>query len=331
LDSSKNKWHAASEIAFCAEGAAMITELHFLRPWWLLMLIPMLMLVLVLWRQTPKLQGWSEICDSHLLAHLLHNERQQRQISPLLCLFFSLLLMIMAIAGPAWHKLPVPTYKSVQPRVLILDMSEHMMNTDLTPNRLSRAKFKLHDLLAHKDVGQFGLVVYTGEPFVVSPLTDDGQTISALLTSLTPDLMPIGGQKLDSALDEGSRLIKQAGYSEGQLLVLTSDTPSTEAIDTANKLADAGIYSSIMPFRADKNLNPLFQKFAHAGGGELLPYSPDSRDLEQWLNADGTAHFKKNNQDEIPLWQDEGRWFLFPALLLFLPVFRRGWLQRMAL
>lgn len=309
----------------------MIAELHFLRPWWFLLIVPLMGLALALWKQPPKLQGWSEICDSHLLEHLISSKGNERRVTSIYCLLLSILFMIFALSGPAWHKLPVPTYKPIQPRVLVLDMSEHMLDTDLTPNRLSRAKFKLHDLLSHKEVGQFGLVVYTGEPFVVSPLTDDGQTISSLLSALTPDVMPVGGQKLERALEEAQRLIKQAGYNEGQLLVLTADTPSKEAIDTAQVLDNEGIRSSIMPMRADKDLNPLFQRFAQTGGGELLMYSPDSNDLDQWLNSSVGEHFKKNNQDEIPLWRDEGRWFLFPALLLFIPVFRRGWLQRMAL
>ncbi len=308
----------------------MITELHLLRPWWLLALIPLLVLIVMLWGQKPKLRGWSEICDQHLLPYLPHSQGEKKQFFSFLCLLFSFIFMIIALAGPAWHKLPVATYKQVQARVLILDMSEHMMDTDLTPNRLSRAKFKLHDLLARKEVGQFGLIVYTGEPFVVSPLTDDGQTISSLLTALSPEIMPVAGQKLESALDEASRLIKQAGYNQGQILVLTADTPSNAAIDSAKKLAEEGIYASIMPIRADKDLNPLFARFARAGDGQLLPYSSDSNDLDQWINKK-QEQFIKNSQDEIPLWRDEGRWFLIPALLLFLPVFQRGWLQRMAL
>ena len=309
----------------------MIVAFHFLRPWWLLTLIPLLGFIVALWQQAPKLQGWSEVCDSHLLAHMPHSEGSKKQIFSVLCLLFSFFMVIIAIAGPAWHKLPVPTYKPVQPRVLILDMSEHMMNTDLTPNRLSRAKFKLQDLLARKDLGQFGLIAFTGEPFVVSPLTDDGQTIASLLSVLTPDVMPISGQKLETALDEASRLIKQAGYNQGQILVLTSDTPSAQAITSAKQLAGDGIYSSILPIRAEKDLNPLFQRFAQAGNGELLYYSADSSDLAQWLNTKQSNQFAKNTQDEIPLWRDEGPWFLIPALLFFLPVFRRGWLQRITL
>jgi Ca-activated chloride channel family protein len=305
-------------------------ELHFLRPWWFLGLFVLLGLGWSLWRFRSTLQGWSDVCDSHLLAHLVQKKGEKKRLwvlaSPLVSLFF----MLVALAGPAWYQLPVATYKPIQPRVLVLDMSEHMLDSDLTPNRLSRAKFKIHDLLARKGIGQFGLIAYSGEPFVVSPLTDDGQTISSLLSVLTPDVMPVGGQNLEKALDEAAQLIQQAGYVRGQLLVLTSDTPSAEAIERASKLADKGIDSSIMPVLNTHDLNPLFKKFAYSGRGEVLPYKPSSDDLERWITTQSRVEFKKNNQDEIPLWRDEGRWFLLPALLFFLRVFQRGWLQRMA-
>jgi Ca-activated chloride channel family protein len=208
-------------------------------------------------------------------------------------------------------------------------MSDNMLSGDLSPNRLSRAKFKLRDLLAHKDVGQFGLIAYTSEPFVVSPLTDDGQTISALLSNLTPDVMPVEGYNLDSALKEASKLIKEAGYQQGQILVLTAEVPSKDAIEKANQLSKLGIFSSIMPIRADSNLNPLFGQFASAGNGQFLKYTADDSDLQQWLAATkGNEQFTLNEEDDIPLWRDEGRWFLIPALLLLLPIFQRGWLQR---
>lgn len=308
----------------------MMAEFHFLRPLWLLMILPLLGLFLILWQRKNKLHAWSEVCDPHLLEELLQRKGQNQHKSALLCLFFSILFMILSGAGPAWYKLPVATYKPIQPLVLVLDMSDHMMANDLTPNRLSRAKFKLHDLFARKDVGQFGLVVFTSEPFVVSPLTDDGQTISSLLSSLTPNIMPVSGQNLSSALHEASSLIKQAGYDQGQILVLTSDSPSNEAIALANKLSKSGVYSSIMPVKADKNLNPLFQQFADVGGGQLVPFTLNSSDMDKWLNASNNNQFALNKDNDIPLWRDEGRWLLIPALILLLPSFRRGWIQRIA-
>lgn len=307
----------------------MMTDFHLLRPWWLLMIIPLMGLALAYWRRRPQLYAWEEICDRHLLDHLLQKQGEGQRLGAILGVLFSMLFMIISLAGPAWHKLPVATYKPIQPRVLVLDMSDNMMANDLTPNRLSRAKFKLRDLLAHKDIGQFGLVAFTEEPFVVSPLTDDGQTIASLLPSLTPDIMPVNGQNLQRALEEASRLIKQAGYDHGQILVLTADSPSAAAITQAKQLAALGISTSIMPIKAETNLNPLFQRFADAGDGQLLKYSSDTSNLDQWINASSQKEFALNHDEDVPLWRDEGRWFLIPALLLFLPVFRRGWLHRM--
>jgi Ca-activated chloride channel family protein len=304
---------------------------HFLRPWWLLCALPLAALALSVWHQVPHVQAWSKICDSHLLKHVLHLKGQGRRKGSFLCLILSALFMVLANSGPTWHQFPVPTYKPLSPRVLLLDVSDSMFETDLSPSRFNRAKFKLHDLLAHKEAGQFALIAYTGEPFVVSPLTDDGQTISVLLSSLTAEVMPVGGHNLKEALLEAEHLIQGAGFSHGQLLVLTANTPSALAIKEAARLAGTGIYSSIMPVIAKKDPNPLYQSFAQAGKGELLVYQPDSSDLELWLkHASQEEKVALNKQDDIPLWRDEGRWFLIPALVFLLPVFRKAWLQRIA-
>jgi Ca-activated chloride channel homolog len=308
-----------------------MTNFHFLRPWWLLTSLPMLWLGWSLWRQSPRLEAWAAVCDSHLLAHLVQSKGQTRRHLALSCLFSSALCIIISLAGPSWVRLPVPSYQQIQPRVLVLDMSDAMLAKDLVPDRLTRAKFKLHDLFKHRNAGQFGLVVYTSEPFVVSPLTDDAQTIDALLSSLSPDIMPVAGQRLDTALAEAAQLISNAGFNQGQLLILTGETPSLAAIETAKTLAAKQIYISVMPILAKKTVSPLFQNLASAGQGQLIPFSDTSVDLDQWLKATANKEqYSRSKDNDIPLWQDEGRWFLLPALILLLPAFRRGWLQRIS-
>jgi Ca-activated chloride channel family protein len=308
-----------------------MADFHFLRPLWLVGIIPLIGICILVWRQRSKLNSWEEVCDLNLLRHLEQKKTGSRWSQAFLAgllLFLSALFMILALAGPAWYKFPVHAYKMVKPRVLILDMSSDMLQSDLSPNRLSRAKFKLHDLLSQKDIGQLGLIAYTGEPFVIAPLTDDGLTIASLLSTLTPDIMPVAGNKLDLALNEARQLLTTAGYHTGQILVLTASSPSAEALEVVQKLADEGISSSIMPMLAAKNLNPLFKEFANKGAGQLLTYSPDAEDLKPWLRRGLREHFVLNKQDDIPLWRDEGRWFLIPALIFLLPAFRRGWLQK---
>lgn len=306
----------------------MITDLHFIRPLWFLALIPLVILGVSLWKKKHRLQAWDEICDQHLLEKLTQ-KREGKSHSPiLLSILLSAFFFILSLTGPSWNRLPVPSYQAIQPRVIVMDLSDSMLEKDLSPDRLSRAKFKLDDLFKRSGSGQWGLVVYTGEPFVVSPLTEDGETIANLLPTLTPDIMPVAGQSLESALEQAADLIKQAGFKQGQILVLSSEPPSSQAIAQARRLANENMKSSIMPVLKSEEYNPLFERFAKAGEGLLLPLTADSSDLDQWLSFNQSSKkYALSKDNDLPLWQDEGRWFLIPALLFFLPLFRRGWLQ----
>lgn len=302
---------------------------HFLRPWCLLFLIPLVLLFWRSWRIKRSLNAWVEVCDAHLLAHLVQHKSSQTRHFALLLLFTAGIWMVIALAGPTWQRLPVPTYRQNVARVVILDMSEAMMEKDLKPDRLTRAKFKLHDLFSRKEDNQVALVVFTGQPFVVSPLTEDSHTIDALLDMLQPDIMPVGGQRLDTALQEAAKLIQQAGFTKGQLLVLTPGLPEAQALKTAETLAAIGIDTSILPLISDKSLLPLFEPLARAGKGMVLPFSDNETDLDQWITETKNAQQEMVETDNfLPVWRDEGRWFLLPALLTLLPVFRRVWLIR---
>jgi Ca-activated chloride channel family protein len=308
----------------------MLADFHFLRPWWLLGLLLLSGLMFLVWRQTARAAAWNAVCDAHLLTYLLRGQGTGMRHRAILFLFFSGVFAVLSLAGPTWSRLPVPAYQVQQPTVVLLNLSENMLTDDITPNRLMRAKFKLHDLFTGTNQGQFGLVVYTGQPFVVSPLTEDGKTIDSLLQTLTPDIMPVGGDNLASALEQGAELIKSAGFNQGKLLVMTSTPPDASAMNTATKLAQKAINTSIMPMLPNPRLSPLFQPLAKAGHGVVLPFSDSLSELSQWLSSNSNlSSLARNDENDIPIWRDEGRWFLLPALVLLLPVFRRGWLVRM--
>lgn len=306
----------------------MSLHLHFLRPWFFLAIVPWLILALSLWKQNQRLQAWSAVCDEKLLAHLLQDKGAGKRREALIILLLSGLFIIIGLTGPCWTKLPQPVYQQLLPRVVVLDMSENMLETDIAPNRLARAKFVLHDLFKRQNSGQFALVVFTGEPFVVSPLTEDSKTIDSLLSVLNNDVMPVDGQQLDTALSQAADLIKEAGYQQGQILVLTATPPDKLALNVAEKLAAKQIDTSVMPIISNPALSSLYQPLATAGNGVVLSLDDNNKSLDEWLKLSRQTQFSLSEQNDIPLWRDEGRWFLIPALMLLLPAFRRGWLQR---
>lgn len=312
----------------------MLADFHFLRPIWLLMLLPLLVLGWTLVRHRQGAAGQMEkICDPHLLPFLIHTKSFKTTSLNWLWLYIASVFMVMGLAGPAWKKLSVPTYQSIQPHVILLNMSEAMNDTDLPPNRLSRAKFKLHDLFSMPKIhGQFGLIAYTSEPFIVSPLTDDTHTLDALLPMLASEIMPVKGNKLVPALEEAKALIIQAGFNYGQFLVMTSIAPSEQAIQKVKALHQMGFTTSLLPILPpDSSLTPAFKAFANAGGGELLPFDNQAQVMQQWLHLNPySAYFKKHHQTLFPEWQDEGWMCVILALFALAPLFRKGAVEGLA-
>lgn len=305
-------------------------SLHIIRPWFLIGLLGVVILALLSKKPQFMLRSWKEVCDKPLLEALSKQASlsvsTRASLWPLLC---SLTFMIIAASGPAWQKLPTPSYTQDIPKLILFDISPNMLAADLQPNRFQRGLFVLHDLLSEPNISPIGLIAYTQEPFMVSPITQDAKTIQALLPSLSPDIAPVGGQNLAAALEEALIFFQQAHFQCGAMLVLTGNPPNTAAIDTAKKLQRKGCQISILPLTAYQGTLPDFQAFAQAGQGEIL--SLTNLHLNQWLkNVIAHAYHMKVARHHTPLWKDEGRWFLVLALLSLMPIFRRGWLRRLS-
>ncbi|MFZ4076960.1 MAG: VWA domain-containing protein [Legionellaceae bacterium] len=298
---------------------------HFIRPLWLLLFIPLIYCGYLLYQEKKPLKAWSHICDAHLLPYLIRNQDVSQKAKKELSLRLTLgSLMILALAGPSFFNLPVPHYEPIHPHVLLLDLSPSMLKTDIKPNRLNRAKFKLHDLFLEKNTGLMGLIVYTEEPFVASPLTQDTKTIASLLDELTPEIMPIDGLRLDRALGEAQKLIQQSGSSHGDILVLTGEAPTARDFSYAKKLARQGTHVSILPFSTSSAHAKIFTAFSEQGHGSTLTLSNTATDIKAWLNQSKHHEtFQASQNNDIPLWRDDGRFLLLPTLLLFLLLFRR--------
>src|SRR3546814_11526277 len=76
-------------------------------------------------------------------------------------------------------------------------------------------------LLKERTGGQVALIAYSGDAFTVAPMTDDAATVAALIDSLSPSVMPVAGQRADRALRRAAGLISGAGFSGGDVLVVT--------------------------------------------------------------------------------------------------------------
>jgi Ca-activated chloride channel family protein len=123
-----------------------------------------------------------------------------------------------------------------------VDVSRSMLAADVNPDRLTRAKLAVIDLLRKLDGDRVGLVAFAGSAFLQSPLTLDHAAFQQTLESLDTDLIPRGGTDIGAALHEAEEAFRTAGKAQ-KLLVLVSDGEDLEgnALVAAREAAKQGI------------------------------------------------------------------------------------------
>ena len=173
---------------------------RFLHPAWLL-LLAVVPLALLAWRRTRGSGGgWDGVVDRPLLDALLDRDFDLRatRLAPWLAAIW--ITATLALAGPAWDRVPLPLYHNQAARVIALELAPSMLAADLRPSRLERARFKIDDILTRSRDEQTALVAYAGDAFVVAPLTDDIGTVRALVPALSPATMPVSGNDMAKAI-----------------------------------------------------------------------------------------------------------------------------------
>ncbi len=325
---------------------------HLLRPLWLLALVPAVAAIWMLARQSAASRGWEKIVDEHLLRVLLGAPNSLARRGLLTGFGALLILTIVALSGPTWSRAPQATYRAQSATVLILSLSPTMDAGDVAPSRLVRGRLKVLDILARHREGQIALIAYSGEPYVVSPLTEDAKTIAALVPVLSTDIMPNAGDKLSAALDRAGQLLAQANAAHGLVVVVTDSAGDAPAIQAAARLRDAGHRVSVLavglsegapvPIRGGGFLKDAsgaiivhkldavaLERVASHGGGAFSTLSTDDTDLTAVLAATSSPHPSsdvKSSDSAVTQWRDEGPWLVLILIPLMALLFRRGWL-----
>ncbi|QLE97300.1 VWA domain-containing protein [Neptunomonas phycophila] len=340
---------------------SLFASFHFQQPLWLL-LFPLLLGMGYLWKRSHEGKDhWSQVCDPELLPILLS---QGDQISsskkgitkvalPVTTLIVSALLAVAA-AQPVWKKQPVPAFKQGGAVVIALDLSASMLATDLKPTRLQRARFKIEDLIQRLPDSQIALLVYAGDAFAVTPLTQDTNTILAQLPVMEPSIMPAPGNRADIAIRKANDMLTQAGIQQGNILLVSDEVDTAQVAAQATSVAQQGRTLSILavgtqqgapiptqagPMRdnsgqvivARTDVSAMREAAALGGGSayQLVANDSDITQLVSRFEAERQAATELNQKDagKVDIWIAEGPWFALLALPFLLPLFRRGFLN----
>ncbi|SDI52601.1 Ca-activated chloride channel family protein [Ferrimonas sediminum] len=333
-----------------------MTDFHLIRPWWLLALALLPALYLASKRYRNHGLNWQQLVPEHLQAAMLMRHQDQHPSRRSQWPWWLAALCMLALSGPSWTRLEVPVFQLNQGRVIVMDMSYSMYATDLTPNRLTQSRFKAIDLIRSFDEGETGLIAYAGDAFTLAPMTDDKQTLLNLIPTLSPEIMPVPGSDLPSALELASTLLKDAGYHKGEIILFIdgiNDEHASRALELAQsqpwnlKVYVLGTDAGAPMRRSDGKLvknragevivaqanTALLNKLADAGNGRLIPFRAGDQDIATLaapLHRQDQSKHTQQQQRSTDQWQDMGI-YLLPLLLLPAAWFARRYLPLLML
>ena len=323
---------------------------HWLRPYWLL-LVPLLgMLLWQLWHREKRSGRWQLLLPAAFHAALLSGGKGRSSRLPWVVLGLAWLLAMLALLGPSWQRIEQQNLKPADPLVVLLELTPQMLASDASPNRLEQAKRKVLDLLEERRDAQTAIVVFAGSAHTLVPLSDDLATSRNLLESLKPSIMPEPGRRADLAVVKALALLEQGAQGKGRLLLIGSELDEQERVGIRQALdgrseplyilgigsaEGAPIPQADGSFMKDAQGAIMIPRLDHAGlkrfardiGARYRQASLDDRDLRALGLFEGPQQLhQEGEQITLQAWADQGHWLLLPLLLLAACAGRRGWL-----
>ena len=328
-----------------------LTDFHFIRPLWLLGLIPAVLCFGIIKKINQQTGNWEKVINPALLPYLMQNGLETNHYAKYFHRGLALcwLLFCLSLAGPSWNQLPQPVHKEDSALVVVFDLSPSMLAEDIAPSRLVRARYKMIDILKARKQGLSGLVVYGGEAFTVSPLTEDSNTIVSLAPTLHPTLLPSYGSNTEDAIATALELVTNGGYQQADLLLITDGVDRSAFRDISSQLSEVSVRLHILGvgtsqgapiplgnggFVKDQNdsiilprLDPSsLKQLANLGNGRYFSIANNDTDVLA-ITAAMEQEFPNTseiNDRSFDIWQDRGFWLIFLLLPLLFASFRKG-------
>lgn len=323
--------------------------LDFLRPWWLLGIVPWVVAMLFMLKHRNSSSGWEQIVDPVLQPYVIEPGKKQGSLHKWL-LLLAWLICLLTLSGPVWDKQEIPVFQGQQAQVVLFDLSRSMYSDDVKPTRVARARFKLTDFLDNASGVQIALIAFAERPYVVSPLSDDSNTIAAFVESLDPAIMPAQGSRIDLAIEQGIDLLAQAGVNQGQLVLITDSAVRAKDIAAGAAAKTAGHRLSIIgvgteqgaPLRGEDGRfltdakgaivvpqldSGALETLARAGGGIYTNLSSSDKDLQQIEQVQKALQLsldESEKQTSNEYWIEYGPYVVLALGLCALLFFRRG-------
>lgn len=166
--------------------------------------------------------------------------------------------------------------------VVAIDVSNSMLAEDIKPSRLTKAKQMLTRIIDERKDDKVAIVVFAGEAYVQLPLTPDNQSAKLFLETINPDLVPVQGTAIGSAIDVSMTCFSNDSEIDRAIVLITDgESHEGDAEQAAERAAEKGIHVNVVGIGTPE--------------GTVIPLSPGSNQVKR--DTQGQPVVSKLNEE----------------------------------
>ena len=264
-----------------------------------LFLIPLAGLFLI-WAERRRKADLARLGDPGLVQRLSSsvNWRGRRWRNALWLTILALLLV--TLARPQWGTVTRTVEQEGIQVMVALDISQSMLAQDIKPDRLSRAKMEIADLMDRLGGDEIGLVLFSGASFIQFPLTSDYGTARVFLDNARPGVISRPGTAIGEAIYTAMSGFDQNRASQKVIVLITDgEDHEGDAAAMAQRAAEQGIMIYTIGFGSPEgDPIPVYNDRGEVVGykkdqnGEVVLSRLDEATLQQIAEIGGGQYYR---------------------------------------
>ncbi len=219
-----------------------------------LLAIP-IMLLLVIWYFVSRKNKLKKLGDANLISSLIPYSSKRKRIVKVVLFILGFSSLIVAICNLQTGSKLTEVKREGADIIVCLDVSNSMLAQDLSPNRLTRAKYALEKMIDNLQGDRLGLIIFAGEAYVQLPITTDYSAAKLFLESIGPGMVPVQGTNIEAAIEKaGESFSNDEGKNRAIILITDGENHSSEAIAAAEKAGKSGIMINAIGIGSEKGV-----------------------------------------------------------------------------
>lgn len=315
---------------------------------WAYLLVPVLILFFI-WLQNRRRKQLEKLGDYALVKSMIPTVSNDKRVVKFIIWTLALCSLIFAIINLQTGSKMQEVKREGGDIMVCLDVSNSMLAQDLSPNRLERAKQALEKFVDRLEGDRLGIIVFAGESYVQLPITADYSAAKLFLGSINPNIVPVQGTNLTSAIDLAMESFGQDVGKNKSIIIITDGEDHEEgAIKAAEDAAAKGVIINTigvgspngvpipmydngrqMGYRKDKEGNTVVTKLneslllqiASAGNGAYVKANNADVGLNAIMDKLKQLERKQIESKMYTDYDDQYMWFIYIAGLLLLVEF----------